>query len=45
VVVVRPWLHAPDIDAYVDINLDQIIENLDWSDSVDVWSEVMYLDN
>jgi hypothetical protein len=29
VVVVRPWLHAPDIDAYVDINLDQIIENLD----------------
>lgn len=43
VIVVRPWLHAPEIDAYVDVKLENITENLDWSESIDIWSEVMYI--
>lgn len=41
-IVVRPWLHAPEIDAYDIINLDQIKENISWGEELQLWDLIRY---
>ncbi len=42
VIIVRPWLHAPEIDGYVDIPLAQIIENMSGWDELQLGDLVRY---
>jgi len=41
-IIIRPWLHAPEIDSYDEINLDQV-EWAYWeSEELDIGSKILY---
>lgn len=41
-VVVRPWLHAPEIDSYDTISFDQITWVYNESGEIDIWTKIIY---
>jgi hypothetical protein len=41
-IIVRPWLHAPEIDSYDEIKLGDILE-IHWDDDwIDIGSKILY---
>ena len=42
VIVVRPWLHAPEIDEYDEIKLKNIKWIFSDNENLDIWSKILY---
>ena len=42
VIIVRPWLHAPEIDEYDEIKLKNIKWIFSDSENLDIWSKILY---
>jgi len=42
VIIVRPWLHAPEIDEYDEIKLKNIKWIFSDDENLDIWSKVLY---
>jgi len=40
--VVRPWLHAPEIDAYDEISLKQVVWILNKKSELEIWDKIIY---
>jgi hypothetical protein len=41
-IIVRPWLHAPEIDSYDEIKLNQIIEAYSENEELDLGVKIEY---
>jgi hypothetical protein len=41
-IIVRPWLHAPEIDEYDQIKLKNITWIFDDNENLDIWSKIQY---
>ena len=42
VIIVRPWLHAPEIDEYDEIKLKNIKWIFSDDENLDIWSKILY---
>ena len=42
VIIVRPWLHAPEIDEYDQIKLKNIKWNFSDTENLDIWCKIQY---
>ena len=42
ILIVRPWLHAPEIDSYDKISLHQIIEVFDEKNELEIGDKIVY---
>ncbi len=41
--VVRPWLHCPEIDAYDEIPLNQVIDTYEDNSALKIWDKISYI--
>lgn len=40
--VVRPWLHCPEIDAYDEISIEQVVGSFEDKNELEIWDKIVY---